>query len=499
MNILKYILTIILISVTINGAAQSTIEIDVPKYQYQENLDFKGLLPENLVAPTVDVYANGTLIVAEIEAERRGNQWYFDSNNITELAQANDMNEVSFVVKDEGEIVGVEDKEYFSITQMTDKKVLIEEFSGTWCPWCVQGDVVMDSILEAHEEDFIRVGVRWADVMTVAGGDTIAGVYANGSPSAAFNRKKFNDQFNVGVPWQDWPAKANHNFGSISPFELTIDQDYNFETGQVDINVQTKALGNFSGDYRVSVYVVQDVVIETENSEYWQVNGFNEVEGHPYFGAGENIVGYPFPDVVKAILGGPFGQAGSIPENTQNQQIYTTSFTYQMPDGLSDEPFTLVAMVHEFTDFMFDRPILNATSTTLQNTVPTEPTVEPVTPADTTDMPIDTTDMPIDTTDMPIDTTTTTSITNTPINTKINVYPNPINDFLFVEINALDTKKASVYLYDLQGKAIKELLPTQNINQTLTTKFNLSPLSEGVYLLKIQLDGVSYWEKVVIE
>ena len=76
-------------------------------------------------------------------------------------------------------------------------------------------------------------------------------------------------------------------------------------------------------------------------------------------------------------------------------------------------------------------------------------------------------------------------------NTKLKVYPNPVSNLLYVEIpSQYDT--ANVKLYDILGKKVleKTVYSTQK-------KINVSNLSKGVYLAKIEANGLSITKKII--
>ena len=75
--------------------------------------------------------------------------------------------------------------------------------------------------------------------------------------------------------------------------------------------------------------------------------------------------------------------------------------------------------------------------------------------------------------------------------TKLKVYPNPVSNLLYVEIpSQYDT--ANVKLYDILGKKVleKTVYSTQK-------KINVSNLSKGVYLAKIEANGLSITKKII--
>ena len=76
-------------------------------------------------------------------------------------------------------------------------------------------------------------------------------------------------------------------------------------------------------------------------------------------------------------------------------------------------------------------------------------------------------------------------------NTKLKVYPNPVSSLLYVEIpSQYDT--ATVKLYDILGKKVLE----KTVSST-KTKINVSNLSKGVYLAKIEANGLSITKKII--
>ena len=76
------------------------------------------------------------------------------------------------------------------------------------------------------------------------------------------------------------------------------------------------------------------------------------------------------------------------------------------------------------------------------------------------------------------------------INSDIRVYPNPANDVIYIEGNMGDVTQ--VFIYDLAGKMVS----TAELSSSATT-INISHLSQGFYILKIEgKEGGSYGVKV---
>jgi len=74
------------------------------------------------------------------------------------------------------------------------------------------------------------------------------------------------------------------------------------------------------------------------------------------------------------------------------------------------------------------------------------------------------------------------SITNSNAN-KVQFYPNPAGDVLFIDVQAADINDSKVY--DMQGRLIQNLKSESNSNPF---KFDVSRLATGHYILKLQTD-----------
>lgn len=66
-------------------------------------------------------------------------------------------------------------------------------------------------------------------------------------------------------------------------------------------------------------------------------------------------------------------------------------------------------------------------------------------------------------------------------NKDIQIYPNPVKDYCYVEIG-LDFESADVYVYDMTGKVIQTLSTKNRV-----TKIDTSKLPQGVYIIKASI------------
>ena len=74
-------------------------------------------------------------------------------------------------------------------------------------------------------------------------------------------------------------------------------------------------------------------------------------------------------------------------------------------------------------------------------------------------------------------------------NESIQVYPNPIQDFLNVEAKSTITK---VEIYNLLGQLIQKMIPNQEVFQ-----INFSEIEKGIYILKLESNFTNSTIRVV--
>ncbi len=93
-----------------------------------------------------------------------------------------------------------------------------------------------------------------------------------------------------------------------------------------------------------------------------------------------------------------------------------------------------------------------------------------------------------------------TSIYENSVNTQINIYPNPANDYLYVDIININNSKniCNYSIYDITGRKINQDNIILNTNRTKTI-IDISNLSIGLYILKIHSEEFTINSKFLID
>ena len=371
-------------------------------------------------------------------------------------------------------------------TLSAQNKVLVEKFTGTWCGWCPNGDLLLDSLIN-NDPRFILVNVHWNDVMSIPDGDEVIDFMASSSPSASFNRKKFDEYFKVGVPWNDWADVVPQSFSGLVPFEVNSETTFDEDSRELSVNLTAYSMGILNGDYRVNAYVVQEEFESpTTIPAYNQSNYFVDIAGHPHADLGDPIIGYQHDNLLRAMLGGAWGLEGVIPSPTQAQTTYSTTFTYTVPDEWDENGLFIVAVIQEYDEDVTKRDIVTSFKEDL----------------DFTGAPVDTTNTTVeDSTETVEDTTVTIqdTVTTNPdtlanalelVTTDWQLYPNPANEFIFIKgTEPIQT----IEIWNINGQ-LEQRLTTGNLQ-----KISVSELATGLYLMKVETDLGQTWMRFLKE
>jgi hypothetical protein len=205
-------------------------------------------------------------------------------------------------------------------------RLLVEEGTGNWCKFCVEGIVRIDLMKEAHPEQFVPVCIHVDDPMTI--GDTSADYGSliarfTGYPECFVNRKDL---------CQDVFGSLENYYklymGQRGHFGLTMTGTYNTDSTQVDLDARmiSDALLQKPG------YYMSFVVLEDSVTGYKQMNGYAGGSSGSFFGW-ENkptYVTFAYNDVARWISNTFDGQLCT-PETMAAGQPYDFKYTLAMP------------------------------------------------------------------------------------------------------------------------------------------------------------------------
>ncbi|GAB1429743.1 hypothetical protein MASR2M18_05750 [Ignavibacteria bacterium] len=258
---------------------------------------------------------------------------------------------------------------YYS-SQAQEKRVLIEQYTGAWCGWCVDGSYIMDNLLDANPGKVFGVKVHQGDDMQTVDMDSLS-EYIAGFPSGGIDRFKFAGEGNFVIYRDQWAARVAERLNATATADVAVsDVTFDPSTRKMTAKVTASFFADETGDLRLNLYVVEDSVSGT-GSGYDQQNYLSNragYENNPFYKLPSVIKGYQHRHVVRAMLGGTWGTANVIPASAAKGSFYSYTYSYTVPANIKADQVTLLATVTRGGDSGTE--VLNVIDTKLTNLPP---------------------------------------------------------------------------------------------------------------------------------
>ena len=311
------------------------------------------------------------------------------------------------------------------------KRVLFEESGGTWCPFCPQGIVAMESIEQQFPLTAIPIAVHNADMMTNNLYDQSINV--TNWPSVRIDRAI------LGSGTQSTTAESFLQYYSdriniFSPVEINANAVFDAETRNISIDLSGQFAINLTGDYRFNA-----IILENEVGPYNQQNNYVGIQPQLIapisgvnFSSGGNPINIKFDNVAREILGGYDGIAGSLPNTITEGATYTYQYTHTLASNYNENNIKVVGIIIEHNT----GEIVNAIKVDVA--ILTEPLA-----------------------------------TNLPENQNLIIYPSPTKNEILIK-GEFETLK----IYNILGKMVLKSNKKRSID--------VSQLNNGIYTVKIK-------------
>lgn len=232
----------------------------------------------------------------------------------------------------EGETYTTETKE-FSV-YIPKRNVVIEDYTGTWCGYCLKALVAIDSVKAMTEHVSIVAIHKKSGTLP--------------EPLHFPQIEDLQDEFDVpdGFPQtqinrtQRW-SSTPYDYSAVMDIagletntSIAIDSKITGSELSVDVKVVYRN-GSEPGD-KLVVYLLESGVKAD------QINYYNTVEGHPYFGFGNPIVDFEHNDGLRKSLSGLFGD--SLPDTAAFEE-YKKTYTFNVPAEYNTDKLSFVVML----------------------------------------------------------------------------------------------------------------------------------------------------------
>lgn len=213
---------------------------------------------------------------------------------------------------------------------------MLEEFTGTWCGWCIRGYYALEQLNEMYGENVVLAAYHDGDPMQAT--DFPYNPQDLGYPSATLNRNGIEDPYY---------GKANDGFGMknevVASMETTVPADIQvkaFWSNAEQTEIKVESTATFFEDKENSGYKIGYLLINNgltgESSDWYQSNYFPQyatqyigTELEPLTKLPSKIPGLVFNDVV-VDTDGMKGVENSLPSDIEFNEPYASEFSYDI-------------------------------------------------------------------------------------------------------------------------------------------------------------------------
>ncbi|MCB9235131.1 MAG: Omp28-related outer membrane protein [Bacteroidia bacterium] len=422
------------LSYTVNGGSTVTQNFTGTNIGFNGTYNYSFTTPVSM--PVSDVY--------DIEVTISN----INGGAVTDVNAANDMNS----------------KTINTLTLAPVKYSILTDHTGAWCGYCPDGAVKMDAILAARPR-VIGVAVHNSDQMAITDGETLNDTYISGYPTGTVDFYLFEGENEVAISRTKWDAKCGERLGHLVPASVSItNSTFDNTTRAISVTVQADFFGPAEGEFSLNALVIEDGVTGTGNG-YDQTNYYDGTSGHPFFGAGDPIVGYVHNHTLRQMLGGPWGQTGVVTGTIKTGDSFSHTFTWTLPANHNENNVKVVGMVQQVnTNDANDRAVLNSAETALGSTL-------------------------LGRDDRNVDVK--------------GVYPNPFSSEVTVEFGLQKSGEVNADVYDVFGKKVRSLANggmNAGLHSLVWDGMTQSGVqaTNGVYMIVIESNGQKTAHKVVL-
>ncbi|MGE5480879.1 MAG: hypothetical protein ACM3U1_10700 [Chloroflexota bacterium] len=208
------------------------------------------------------------------------------------------------------------------------KRVFFLQFTDAGCGNCVDGTVIMDSLLADYPDLLIGAKLHGSDSMRIDDGEIYWNyIYTHAIPAAAVDFRDYNYPSNnkVGLDRPYWKRAVDSALKLPAIADIKCVYEIN-EPGELTLQLSATFNAIPQADLAFNYYVIENEVTGSGKG-YDQSNYYNDKAGHQYYGKGNPIVNYAHKNVVRAVGGGLRGIVSSLPPASELELNGTYSFT----------------------------------------------------------------------------------------------------------------------------------------------------------------------------
>lgn len=239
---------------------------------------------------------------------------------------------------------------YVDSVIVTEKHVLLEDFTGHKCVNCAEAAITAHEWAEDNGHKLIIYGVHsgyyatpdetglYTMDFTCEVGDEIFNSYSiTGWPAATVDRVEYNGHEILSFETGEWEAVVNQELAKESVIDMTLKNYYFYEDNELLVEVSSTFLQQLDDKYYLVVLIAEDHIIAPQKN--------NE----PSIGPSPDWEDYEHRNVLRDGLSGAFGEYITAGGAIVQGETYTTQFYYELNEDWVTENCNIIAYIYEET------------------------------------------------------------------------------------------------------------------------------------------------------
>lgn len=165
------------------------------------------------------------------------------------------------------------------IVSNNPRNVLAEYCTGTWCQWCPCGKVAMHELETYYPQTVILAyhGSGSDPWINFNGNNIISLLGMNAYPTGTIDRLIYPNAYMSSSGFFEYSFMRFMN-APESPVKIDIvSQNFNSGTGQLNVSLNTTALTNLTGQYKINYVITEDNLVYNQTGNSYCTGGSNYV------------------------------------------------------------------------------------------------------------------------------------------------------------------------------------------------------------------------------
>ncbi len=340
---------------------------------------------------------------------------------------------------------------FISTQAQVTRKVLMEEYTGTWCPNCPDGHDTIKKILLDHPNRVVVVGMHNNDAYTIPYETAMeAAMQVSGFPRATIDRDSFPTANYFAMSRWFWTDAVVDRLNTPSPVQITMTPSYNGTNRQVTVKVDYTFKAAVNYETHLTCVLLEDNIMAAQSGATGT---------------------YTHKDVSRALLSADNWGDINNPSSVSVNQSFSKTYTYTLPAAWDANYITAVAFINKKIG---TSPVLSSGTEVLNAE------------------------------EAFIGFPTSANSIEKNILTVSECYPNPCSEVTAIDFTLEHDANVAAFVTDIRGAVLKTLTDSKRSAGKHSiywagTDSKTNRMPAGIYLIHLTIDGQAFTRKVVLQ